>query len=552
MSLEIVPAAGKPMPVQRPAATFIPLVISPSALRNGVRWMGGPGTGKTRGLALTMVWPHLWRVLPTIVLDPTGALCNLVLHKVASFQGVSQRRLWPRIKYVDLAATDYIVPMPLYQRRQDETLFAVANRFVQVIERQDPYLQTASIEGLNALKEAGIAGGMLMAALGLQVTELGSLLAEPEAWLGRLQEVQKAHPELRRAVKFFRTFAKLKPDLQQRKAGSLLAKLLPFLADPLLQAAFAASGPGIDWAEEVRQRRTVLLDFGGETDRTRRQFKLIWCFLDILEFLQRRGTAGREDPVLLVVDEISSLLGPRAGDRSVLGEDLHELVTRWARNLGVKLCFAHQYPSQLEPTINHALTQMGTQVIGNVQDPDDALYLARQFHRYEPYLVKKRVPVWMSVQQGFHYSQPQVIDETTTEFTPEEQYILVADRIRSLPKFQFLLRPAEGEGSLTGRLRRMSIARLDAGLYPDEEVVAEVKRRLRQRDGVPVATLLAAIEQRRQEQLTVAPKQRTRENAKLTEGTPHAPNKPDRLPGEQQPQTGQAGTQGPWQGKFWE
>ena len=283
MSLEIISAAKSP-PAQRPAAAFTPLVISFSALRNGVRWVAGPGTGKTRGLALTMVWPHLWRALPAIVLDPTGALCNNILYKVPFFPGEIRRRLWQRIKYVDMAATDYIVRMPLYQRRRDETLFAVANRFVQVIERQDPFLQTASIEGLNALKEAGIAGGMLMTALGLQVTELGSLLAEPEAWLGRLQEAQKAHPELRRAVKFFRTFAKLKPDLQQRKAGSLMAKLLPFLADPLLQAAFAASGPGLDWAEEVRQRRTVLLDFGGETDRTRRQFKLIWCFLDILEF----------------------------------------------------------------------------------------------------------------------------------------------------------------------------------------------------------------------------------------------------------------------------
>jgi hypothetical protein len=562
MELELLPSFAKaPWNPPRPSRWFRPLRLSHAALLNGMRWVAGPGTGKSRGIALTVVWPHLWHGWPAIILDPTGALGHYVLYKGLFLDEANQRRLWSRLKYVDLAATDYLVPMPLYYRRGDETLFAAANRLVQVIERSDVFLQTASIEGLNAAKQVGGYGGMLMAALGLQVTELDHLLTEPAAWQARLREVQKSHPELRRAVSFFRAFAKLKPDLQQRKAGSLSMKLFPLLADPTLQAAFAANRPGLDWAEEMRQRRTVLLDFGGETDRERRQFKLIWCFLEIVEFLKRRGIAGRQQPVLLVIDEISALLGPRTADRSILGQDLHELVTVWARNVGVKLCFAHQYPSQLEPAIHHALTQLGTQVIGNIQDPDDALELARQFHRYDPYLVKKEERVWMNVEQLgglLAYHAPEVIDHRTVEFTADEQFLLVADRIRSLPKFHFLVRPASGEGNLTGPLRLVSMARLDAGLYPDEALVAEVRRRLRQRDGAPIALLLAEIEQRRQQALAVTPVKTKQEDAILGDAT-HDTHPSDNLPAAQRQPAAQPAKQAKppagddaWQDSLWQ
>src|SRR5262249_7687774 len=146
------------------------------------------------------------------------------------------------------------------------------------------------------------------------------------------------------------------------------------------------------------------------------------------------------------------------------------------------------------------LLQLGTQIIGNVQNPDDALYLARQFHRYNPTHVRKTEPVWMNVQEGFGretYSIPRIIDERTTEFTADEEFFGAADGIRTLPKFHFLVRPALGEGNLTGALRRVSLERLDVGLYPDDEQIAEVRRHLRRRDGIAVETLLANIANRR-------------------------------------------------------
>jgi hypothetical protein len=105
------------------------------------------------------------------------------------------------------------------------------------------------------------------------------------------------------------------------------------------------------------------------------------------------------------------------------------------------------------------------------------------------------------------FGVPQVIDERTTEFTADEQFLLAADAIRKLPKFHFLVRPALDEGNLTGMLKRITLERLDVGLYPDDAMIAEARRRLRKRDGVAITTLLDEIAARRQQTIRETPQQ---------------------------------------------
>ncbi len=88
-----------------------------------------------------------------------------------------------------------------------------------------------------------------------------------------------------------------------------------------------------------------------------------------------------------------------------MAEDIEELVAVLARNYGVNVVIAHQNLSQVDEKINNVLMQMGTQMIGHLANPDDALYLARQFFHYEPYRVKKREPVWMNLEQPGSYGQ---------------------------------------------------------------------------------------------------------------------------------------------------
>jgi hypothetical protein len=148
--------------------------------------------------------------------------------------------------------------------------------------------------------------------------------------------------------------------------------------------------------------------------------------------------------------------------------------------------------------------QMGTQMIGVTPNPDDALYLARQFVPYDPQQVKKQEPVWMSVPQMdasktlLDYSWPEVIDYRKVEYTPDEQLLLAAHRFTTLKRFEFLVRLATSEGNTSGTLQKLSIAKMDLGLYPSEQLLGPVRHVLAQQVGHSVQPRLAEIQPRQQ------------------------------------------------------
>jgi hypothetical protein len=137
--------------------------------------------------------------------------------------------------------------------------------------------------------------------------------------------------------------------------------------------------------------------------------------------------------------------------------------------------------------------------------------MARQFVRYDPYWIKKEERVWMSVSLPpiFEYFGgpvgpiPKVIDYKTIEFSPEEQILMVADTIRRLGPGRFLSHIAVAEGDVGGDVRSISIANIDRGEYPQERILAPLRHRLAERDGLAVATVLAEIQARRAEVLTL-------------------------------------------------
>ncbi len=528
-----------PAPSQWPAPCAQPLLSVPrrllaksilltdQGLMNGVRVVAGPGAGKSRWAGRALIWQKLIRGHPVIALDPTGAVVTNVFDKLCRQPQAVQEALWPRIKYVDMAATDYVIPMPLYQRRNaSDTLLAMANRVLEVIKRLDPYLETASVEGMNALYEAGTAAGMMAAALDGQVTQVADMLHHPEQWQPQFKTARTAHPELQLAYDYFLQFIAIKsPALRRRQTGSLLIKLIPFLADPAMRVLFAASAPRLNLEHEMEKGHAVLYDFQGEHDPVRRRLKLLWCFLDHLEYAKMRGIAGRRNPILYVIDEMTQLLGHHTLEHSIMADDINELTTVVARNYGINICCMHQNLGQIDRHTQVSLGQLGTQVIGWVQEPQDCLKLAEQFFRYDPQLVRKREPVWMNVQQTVGppaYSEPRIIDSTTTEFSVDEQLHLLANQYRTLGRFHFLVRTATAEGALSDHLVPMTIENLDPGCYPDDEQVAEVRRRLRKRDGIPMAALQAAIEKRRQETLTVMPVKAKNEDGILQGDSSHA------------------------------
>lgn len=491
--------------VQRPRVLPASLrdfrVLSDAALKNGMHLVGGPGSGKSRLLGRIIAWQALLRGKPTVLLDPTGGMALNLIDKISRLPLAYRKQLWPRIVYVDAGATDYIVPAPLYYRLgEEDTLFAIANRFPSVLKRQDPQLLSAPILGWNSLQECAIYAGQIAMALDRQLDFVADLVAQPRLYKGELKQALAQYPELQPAVTYFQGL--MDPNsgaLRERRTGSFANKLLPFISDPNMLATFGASCRGIDWESVVRLGQTVIIDFQRELDPERRQFKLIWWFRDFIEFVKHRGMAGRGAESFFLIDEVTQLLGQRTGEgHSVLAEDLEELVAVLARNYGINVIIAHQNLSQVDERIRNILMQCGTQVLGNIANPDDRLYLARQFLRYDPYWVKKRERVWSNVQISVEptMTEPRVIDYRDAEFTPDEQLLMAAEKFR-LPRFRFLVRAATAEGSISNSLYRISIENLDKGQYPDADEMAYVLALLRQKCGIPLETLLAEIRDRK-------------------------------------------------------
>lgn len=498
-------------------------LFDPDALRSHMWVLGAPGTGKSAGIANALLWPLFYRGFPCLILDPVGALSRWLLWHICHYPPYLQPYLFDRLVYIARGARDYVVPTPLYTAQDEhESFYTTASRFINVAARVDPFLATASVEGKNALTEAGLYAGQLAAAMGLQITEVAAMLRHPERWLERVRPVVAANADLKPAFDYLVQLKDASATIQARKTGSFMNKLIPFLADPVMQAQYAASGPGLQLSRHVQAGDTVLFDYALITDRDHKQFAMLWDFLNIFEWVKGRGMAGREMPCLLCIDEVSAMTNLHMMEHSILSDDIAELATQWARNLGVQLCFMNQTPSQLPPTIVTALSQFGTKLIGNIPHIDDALYLARLIYDYDPHRVRKTDKVWVNDPiPEYHATGPhataifaranfRVIDTRTTEYSIDEQYLLAAQALQHQPPHQFIAKAAQGEGNLTGSASKVSFAHLINGHYPDQAKVSEAQAQARKKWGIPLEQVRKEIRQRTHQPVSVRKRQQNR------------------------------------------
>jgi hypothetical protein len=544
--------------------------LSSSGRRNPLHLMAGSGSGKSRLLGRCLIWHDLVLGIPQVVIDPLGKSIENVIDKLNRFAPDYERRFWERykqpltpewIRYIDyerqqLAQRVAYVDMneqgsfPLYYRlHADEDLFDMAQRFIEVIRRDDPALATASIEGFNTVYRIGTYAGMILAALGLQITEAEDLIRNPEQWAQRLNEALASYPEVRPAVRFFRKFAELKPEVRARGSESFLTKILAFSADPKMAVQFGASRRSLNLEDIVKNKQTVLLDFSKVSNDYRRRILLLWVFSEIFTFIRIRGSAGRQAPLGVVIDEITQLLGYEYEEQSAMASDIEQLCSVYARNHGAYLTIAHQYLSQVDERIQSALME-GNQIIGTIQKPKDTREVAEYFFRWYPKWVKKYTPVWMGIASDPFYdpvpykdgmvtkymdhvstrTTPTIIDYTTEEFSIEEQLRLLSQEIQDLSKFNFLVRASGIEGQLPAPLRLLDISHIDEGIYLDEERVAEAIRRMSARTGFSKEQVLEEIKQRTSKPIHKKKVKTQNEGARLNISSPKSHDTPNSLP----------------------
>lgn len=486
------------------------------ALRSHLWVLGAPGVGKTAAIANALIWPLFFLGFPCIIMDPVGALSRWLTWHICHYPLYIQPYLFDRLPYIVRGAKDYVVPTPLYAAKdENESHYTTASRLIDVIIRIDPHLVTASVEGMNSLRSAASYTGQLAAALGLQITDVADMLNHPHRWLARIAPVAKEHPYLRPALDYVIQLKEASPSIRARKTGSFMNHLLPFLSEPIMQATYATGGPGLQLDRHVQQGDTVIFDYSPIKDREHKQFAMLWDFLNIYEWAKGRGIEGRQTPCLLCIDEVSAMTNLHAMEFSILGDDITELSTQYARNIGMQLCFINQTVSQLPPSIVTALSQFGTKCILNIPNLDDALYLARLVYDYDPYRLKKETPVYFNdpipefLHTGprsvsiFARANPTVIDYTTEEFSIDEQYLMAAQVLQKLRKFEAVVKAASGEGDLTAPARRTSFEHLINGHFPVDDVVSEALEGQRKKWGIPVDQVQKEKEKRQQQTVQV-------------------------------------------------
>jgi hypothetical protein len=441
----------------------------------GLHFVAGSGSGKSLALGLLASLDFL-RGVPQVLFDPTGQMIDAFLLRLAQLPKSLWRHVWPHIRYVDMSGRNgRAVPWPLLFELPGDSRKDIADRFLETCRTTDPQLQSASIQGYNALYRVGAPVGMILSSLGLQLDSALDLLNAPEEWLDRLDEAERRYPEVHEAAEFIR---KQYLPLSQRDRLSLTnsyrAKLEPIMLDPALRGTLCTEPAGIDFDQVVRQRQTVLLDFRAETNQRVRLLKTRWVYDTLLAYIRYRGP-GRHLPLAIHFDEITELTNQSSLDQHLFAADLDYLFNVLQRNYSLWITAAHQQMWQLGPKTQETLLALGTQFFGSISDMETAEVLAHRYCNLSPYRVKRWENVWMSGIEGAY-----VVERKPVDFPMDEQRFLAARDFMNRRPFSFLVKPRHED-----RLLSVSLARYMGDPWPNEhpDVLEYVRYQLGLRTG---------------------------------------------------------------------
>lgn len=422
----------------------------PDAHRDrGMHWVAGSGSGKSLSLGL-VAFRDFERGIPQVLFDPSGQMIDAFLTEIAKQDAATRRRQWRRIHYHDMAGTSTHIPSwPLLIEHPGDSRQDVADRFLETLRKVDPHLETASVQGFNALAHIGSRVCVILSSLGLQLDEAANLLDHPNEWHDRLYEAQERFPEAREAVEFIRQqYLPLTPARRYELSHMFRSKLDQLIADPTSREMFCSSSASLDLRDVVDARQTVLIDFRHETNQRKRLFKTRWVFESVLAYILARGP-GKHRPLAIHFDEITELTNQASLDHDLFAADLDYLFNVIQRNYSVWISAAHQQMWQVSAKTGRTLMSLGTQVIGVVSDVETATQLAKLYAPCDPHRVKRYENVWASESRQIYFPDGSpshkdydhlVLERRPIDFPMDEQYYIASRAFMRLPPFTFLVK----------------------------------------------------------------------------------------------------------------
>lgn len=462
----------------------------------GLLIFGDKGAGKSFAVARDLCWRTFMAGIAQFIIDPTGAICDNFLQKLSEKtenlpteqQEAYKRRVW----YVDMAVKDgYVVSWQFYTPLNDEPLYDTAQPLIELFLSLDPELKKAPVEGENALRTLGTYVGIILAALGFQISEAISLLDNPDKWNkdGWLDEAVRRNPQALDAVTWFKNkYIKWNADMKTRRSAAFRNKTSVFDLNPVQRALFGGN-QGIDFDTLKQQGITLLIDVRHIKNEERLRFLLQFLFRWFL--LQVRSRGLREKPIHLCVDELSRMVKPNGKDKvSPIEEDLQQLVNVEARNRGVFYTLMLQGLWQVDDYMKSTLLSAGNYMVGYQSDLTSAVMLAKKLFPYtgQP-MVKRWEKVYSSTPNG-----PVLSNIRAVEYSIAEQELMSATAFTLMRGLHFLVRPALAEGTVTGPVLPMRVK--EVGRWVERDKVEALRHELIQRCGLPLEEVLAEIDAR--------------------------------------------------------
>lgn len=441
----------------------------------GLRIASGRGGGKSRLMGRGIALTDFLNGIPILSVDPHGPTIDNFIDAFCYLPAEVQIANRHRILYLDMTGTTGYVPtFPIYYPAA--TVYDSAFRLLDIIRKLDPNLMVAPIRGWNAIETVGTNAGMVLAALNEPISSAQSLLTNQALWESRLRQITgEAQP----AASYFLEIY-FKSQTERQKSEAFLPKVLPFTHNIVSKAMFCSSEATINWEEAIENKSIILLDFRGDRER---RFKILWAWSSFLEYVEKRGP-NRDQPISVIIDELSFLLALNSSGNDLLSEDMSDLIDRISRNNNLWLTLAHQETNQLPRRIQDSLWTLGTQILGRTSHPDTALDYAKRFYPYDPTWIK-RTESTMDAKGNMNTRQ--------LEFTPTEQQHLRSQTFRNLERFEFMVSKISGEGGASLPIEKVNTAGIDRNRYYDPPTIEALRRGLSAKTGRRVEEVETAL-----------------------------------------------------------
>jgi hypothetical protein len=383
-------------------ATLSTLPLSDSSRVLGTLILGAPGSGKTLLESLCLL-VDLLRGLPGVVLDPLGTLSEAFLFRLlcvlSELPPGDDERLWQRIRYIPLGDEHVVTPFPIYSKWQGESLWDAGQRLITVLERANPQLVAQSPLTWPAARQLAVHAGMLLTAMGYQLTNMQDLLFNTPEWeqSGTFEEALNRNPHAAEAVSYFRNYYLALPRTEQRRlAGTFLDQIFPLIANPTLQAVFSGSStPGIVWEEVEAHPQLVIFSFKGITNPATRSFAMQWIIENLYSHLKERGR--RKTPFVVTIDEFANLAAVGTTDNKPLADLFDEFLAQYAQNNLIFVTDACQSVDQLDERLRQTVFRLGTLVSGRAGSFREARIVADHLMPKDIHRVHHYKKVWGKV-----------------------------------------------------------------------------------------------------------------------------------------------------------